>query len=267
MKGGIPINSSNNWIIVILCLLAAYLLYSFFTNDSVDTNNELQNEENNEESNADGDTKIVWGADAAGEVNDELYQCITDNFGEPKIFGRYLGEVEGVAVPLNQDEIKYLHEQDIKILVIYNLISEATGHNQGVEHAEKAIKLAKELDVPEGVAIFGDIEPDFPVDSAFIEGWYETVADSPYEPALYGVFDKESKLMTAYNDTKEDVQKNTIVWTAYPQKEPTTKEKAPKYEPQGPEEAKVFGWQYGIEAEACEIDTNLFKEEMLDYVW
>src|SRR5699024_9711653 len=130
-----------------------------------------------------------------------------------------------------------------------------------------AIEMAEELGVPEGVAIFGDIEPDFPVDSAFIEGWYETLEDSQYEPALYGVFDEESELMIAYNDTEEEVQENTIVWTAYPQEDVTTEDDAPEYDPQGPENAKVYGWQYAIDAETCVIDTNLFQNEMLDYVW
>ena len=197
-----------------------------------------------------------------------MYQCVDENFGEPKIFGRYLGEIDGVSKALNQDEIKFLHDKDIKILVIYNHITEdATGFDNGVNHAEQAIELSKELEVPEGVAIFGDIEPDFSIDSEFIEGWYDTVNDSPYEPALYGVFDEESNILAAFEETDEEIQKNTIVWTAYPQKEPTSEENAPEYEPQGPEHAKVFGWQYAIDAESCNIDTNLFTEEMLDYVW
>src|SRR5699024_7371507 len=143
-------------------------------------------------------------------------------------------------------EVEFLHDKDIKILVIYNQITEATGYDNGAEHAQQAIDLAKDLDVPEGVAIFGDIEPDFPVDPQFIEGWYEALDDSPYEPALYGVFAEDNDVTIAYNDTDEDVQKNTIVWTAYPQEEITTQDKAPEYAPEGPEHAKVYGWQYAI---------------------
>ncbi|HZW68845.1 MAG TPA: glycoside hydrolase domain-containing protein [Pseudogracilibacillus sp.] len=243
-------------------------LLLFIINGNLGKNgNDSQTGENNDSESSDqGQGEVYWGVDSA-ESAEDLLQCVTEEFGDPKIYGRYLGEIEGTSTSLSKNEVEFLHDQDIQVLVIYNLITEATGYDHGGEHAQKAIELAKELDVPEGVAIFGDIEPDFPVDSAFIEGWYETLDDSPYEPALYGVFDEESEILAAYNDTDETVQENTIVWTASPQKEISTEENAPEYNPQGPENAKVYGWQYAIEAEACEIDTNLFQEEMLDYVW
>ncbi len=150
------------------------------------------------------------------------------------MWGRYLGDKEGVSIGLDKDEAAFLHDKDVQILLIYNHFTDATGYDHGVKEAEKAIEYAK-LDVPEGVAIFGDIEPSFPVDSAFMEGWYDTLADSNYEPGFYGVYDKGSALLEAYNAMKEKAQKNTVVWTAQPQQEPTTKSNAPDYNPQGPE--------------------------------
>lgn len=219
-----------------------------------------------DQNNGDSPT-IYWGVDSASYTDADLLQCVKDNFGHPEVWGRYLGDITDVSQGLDMDEVNMLHENDIRILVIYNHFSEATGYDNGVQEAEKAIAYAEDLDVPNGVAIFGDIEPNYPVDSAFIEGWYETLTDSDYESALYGVFNEDSNLVKAYNATKKDVQENTVVWTAYPQKEITTKENAPDYNPQGPNEALLYGWQYGIEAEQCKIDTNLFKEEMLDYLW
>ncbi|MEI3613810.1 glycoside hydrolase domain-containing protein [Pseudogracilibacillus sp. SO30301A] len=250
----------KDWIIALLCFGAIYLIFS---NSDSPSNQTGENGENSDQSQQD----VFWGVDSANAAKD-VYKCVSDNFGEPKIFGRYLGDVEGVATSLDQKEVKFLHDKDIKILVIYNLIpKEATGFDNGVQHAEDAIELSKELKIPEGIAIFGDIEPDFSIDSKFIEGWYKTISDSAYEPGLYGVFDKDSDILVAFEDTDEEIQENTIVWTAYPQKEPTSKENAPEYEPQGPEKAKIFGWQYAIDAETCNIDTNVFTEEMLDYVW
>lgn len=228
---------------------------------SDDSNNQ---EENGNEENKD---EVYWGVDSASNTDDNLYQCVEDEFGKPAVWGRYLGDIDEVSVGLTQEEASFLHENDVRILVIYNHITDATGYDHGVNEAEKAIEIASELEIPEGTAIFGDIEPDFPVDSAFIEGWYATLSESEYEPAIYGVFDEGSDLMEAYNSMEEESQSNTIVWTAYPQEEITTKENAPEYNPQGPENAMVYGWQYAIEADQCTIDTNLFDGQMMDYLW
>jgi len=173
----------------------------------------------------------------------------------------------GVSTGLDKDEVNLLHDNDVRILVIYNHLSDATGYDRGVEHAEQAINDAKDLDIPDGVAIFGDIEPSFPVDAAFMEGWYDTFSESAYEPALYGIFDDGSDLLEAYNAMDQEPQENTVVWTAFPQNDITTKDNAPDYNPQGPENALVYGWQYAIESDQCNIDTNLFQDEMIDYLW
>lgn len=228
---------------------------------------ENNNEDNKTENDDDSKKDVYWGVDSASYTDESLYQCVVDNFGKPKVWGRYLGEIEGVSEGLDKDEVKYLHENDAHILVIYNHFSDATGHDHGVEEAEKAISLAKELDIPKGVAIFGDIEPDYPVDQDFMNGWYKTIASSPYTPGLYGVFNEDSELFTAFSQTEQKTKENTILWTAYPQKEITSKSDAPEFKPNGPDGSKLFGWQYAIDAETCNIDTNLFLDEMIEFLW
>ncbi|MGM8366781.1 glycoside hydrolase domain-containing protein [Virgibacillus sp. W0181] len=210
---------------------------------------------------------IYWGVDSASYTDEALYQCVEDNFGQPAIWGRYLGDKENVSKGLDQQEVELLHNKDVEILVIYNHFTDATGYEKGVKEAEQAIQFAADLDIPEGVAIFADIEPSYPVDTAFMEGWYDTVTDSNYEPAVYGVFDEASSLLDAFNNMNEEAQNNTVVWTAFPQAEITTKENAPDFNPQGPSDALLYGWQYAIEAEACNIDTNLFDGKIKQYMW
>lgn len=219
------------------------------------------------ESNGDDRSQIYWGVDSASYTDEELYMCVQDNFGEPEIWGRYLGDKEGVSEGLDTDEVTFLHDHDIHILIIYNHFTDATSYDHGVAEAEEAIQYAKDLDIPESVAIFGDIEPDYPVDSEFLEGWYDTISDSDYNPGIYGVFDEESALLEAFEEIDEEALTGTIVWSAYPQEEMTTKENAPEYQPEGPSEAPLYGWQYAIKAKTCHIDTNLFQENMIDYVW
>ncbi|MEN1968667.1 glycoside hydrolase domain-containing protein [Lentibacillus sp. N15] len=232
-----------------------------------DNDDSDSNDKNKDASDSkDKGKKTYWGLDSANSVNDKTLQCVQDNFGTPEIWGRYLDDREGASTGLNADEVKFLHKHDIQILLIYNQINDATGYDHGVDKAKGAIKSAKNLDVPDGVAIFADIEPNFKVDSAFIQGWYETLADSDYKPGIYGVFD-DSKLTEAYNAIKQKAKENTLVWTAYPQKDITAKDNTPKFKPQGPDDALLYGWQYGIESDQCSVDTNLFKKQLMDHMW
>lgn len=223
-----------------------------------------------EEKNADKEEKsdeLHWGVDSASYTDEAFLGCVVDNFGKPTVWGRYLGDKEDVSFGLDEAEVKLLHDNDIKILLIYNHVVDARGYDNGVNHAEEAISLAESLGVPEGVAIFVDIEPDYPVDAAFIEGWYTRMKDSNYEPGVYGVFSEENEIFHAYTYMEQEIQENTIVWTAYPQAEISTKDNAPKFNPVGPEHALVYGWQYAIDSETCNIDTNLFSGNLIEYLW
>jgi len=213
---------------------------------------------------------IMWGVDSASLTTKELYACVKEQFGTPKVWGRYLGNIEDVSIGLTTDEVKYLHSKKVKILIIYNHITEAKGYEDGKSHAEKAISMAKKLKVPKGKAIFADIEPSFPVDAKFIEGWFDEMSKSSYTPAIYGVFAKEQALSSAYNkaaDSQKDLKKKLILWTAHPQKGITSEKKAPKYDPEAPKQSNILAWQYGIDAKSCNIDTNLFKGKIIEYVW
>ncbi|AIF42575.1 glycoside hydrolase domain-containing protein [Virgibacillus sp. SK37] len=245
--------------LTVLAVSALFILNAGKQND--DTANDDEQTSGNE------GNEIFWGVDSASKVDENMYQCVAENFGEPSVWGRYLGDIEGVSVGIDKAEAELLHQKDVDILAIYNAVTDATGQEAGIDHANRAIEIAKNLEIPDDVVLIVDIEPSFPVDTAFLEGWYDTITNSPYSPGVYGVFDEESDLLTAYKATEKKVQENMIVWTAFPQVGITTKENAPEYNPQGPENSMLYGWQYGIEADACAIDTNLFKEEIFDYLW
>ncbi|MCR2823695.1 glycoside hydrolase domain-containing protein [Lederbergia panacisoli] len=229
-----------------------------------------EKKEKKEKDNGIGPDDIIWGIDSASLTTKELYACVKEQFGTPKVWGRYLGDIEDVSFGLTSDEVEYLHSNKIKILIIYNHITEAKGYENGKSHAEKAISMAKELKVPKGKAIFADIEPSFPVDAKFIEGWFDEMSKSSYIPAIYGVFSQEQALFSEYNkaaNNQKDLKKKMILWTAHPQKGITSEKKAPKYQPEGPKDSNLLGWQYGIDAKNCNIDTDLFKGKLIEYVW
>lgn len=214
--------------------------------------------------------EVVWGVDSASVTTEEVYVCVNDQFGKPEIWGRYLGSKEGVSRGITKKEVQYLHDREIKILPIYNHFTKAEGHDRGVELAQHAVSLAQEIGLPEDKAIFADIEPDYPVDASFIQGWYDGLKDTAYQPGIYGVFAEDQALFEIYNQVlkdNEELGKEMIIWSAHPQLEITTKDNAPKYEPIAPKNSLLLGWQYGIDAKECHIDTNLFKAEIIEYLW
>jgi hypothetical protein len=243
-------------------------------NDSKGNSNNGNNNNgngNDDDGNSDSeDTGFTWGIDTASLTSKNFNMCVKDNFGDPGVVGRYLGDNEGVSAGLTKEEVDLIKSTNDKILLIHNKLSDATGYDNGVQEGEEAIKLAKELGTPEGTAIFVDIEPTFPVNAAFIQGWYDTVSASTYTPGIYGVFEQDSNLTASFNTAASenaDIKENTYIWTAAPHTGITTKEKAPEYKPQAPEGSLVIGWQYGIDAQTCNIDTNLFNNKYTDVLW
>ncbi|MGO4888049.1 glycoside hydrolase domain-containing protein [Anaerobacillus sp. MEB173] len=208
--------------------------------------------------------------DSASLTTDEFYRCVVDNFGEPQIWGRYMVDKEGVSYGLTDEEITLLHNNNIMILPIYNHFEDATTYKNGVAQAEQAIQFAKEYGIPEGVALFADIEPMYPVDTAFIQGWHDTIMASSYESGIYGVFSDDSELNTAFvqaTEENEEIIENTVIWSNQPQIGITTKSNAPEYDVSAPEGSLDWGWQYGLDSETCNIDTNWFRGEITDYLW
>lgn len=247
-------------------------------NDKEDTSNNddgNKNEENNgSDSNGnkeeDKETSYLWGIDSASETTEDFYACVRDNFGDPKVVARYLGTNEGVSHGLTSEQVDLIHSNEADILLIYNGFTDATGFDNGVNEAKKAVELAQELGAPDGVAIFADIEPNYPVDAAFIEGWYDKVSKSAYEPAIYGIFDSGEALTNAFNkaaENKGEIKENTYLWSASPNIGITTEEEAPEYNVDAPEGSLAYGWQYGINDETCNIDTNLFNSNLTDVLW
>lgn len=214
--------------------------------------------------------EIVWGVDSADLVTNELFSCVRKNFGQPKVWGRYLGDKEGVSTGLTAEEVEQLHSNNIKILVIWNHFTKATGYANGQREAQEAIVKAQELGIPQSTALFADIEPNYPVDSEFIKGWVETISSSGYKPGIYGIFQADKDLYKAFEEAARNSNKlleQTYIWTASPSTGITSAANAPAYKPDAPKSSLIGGWQYGIEAQSCHIDTNLFSGNIMDSLW
>ncbi|GKU83110.1 hypothetical protein NCCP28_25060 [Niallia sp. NCCP-28] len=93
---------------------------------------------------------------------------------------------------------------------------------------------------------------------------------SDYKPGISGIFDGEQTLTKTFNeavDKQKDIKDHTYLWSASPNIGITTKENAPDFDVDAPKDSLAWGWQYGIDAETCNIDTNLFDSRLLDVLW
>ena len=258
-----------NWKPIIFIFISVVLLISIIFGVLSSKEDSSLNHEKQEQHGPSTKT-FYWGVDSASNTTNQFLSCVKKEFGTPEVWGRYLGTKEDVSKGITKNEAALLHSKKIKILLINNQFVSATGYKNGVKQAQVGVKLASVLDVPKGTAIFADIEPTYEVDAQFIKGYYDEMKKLGYVSGIYGVFDNGQDLSKAYKQAAKDqptLSKETILWTAFPQRGITTKTKAPVFSAGGPSDANIYGWQYGLDATDCNIDTNLFKGELIKYLW
>ncbi|MFD2672604.1 glycoside hydrolase domain-containing protein [Marinicrinis sediminis] len=211
-----------------------------------------------------------WGVDSASPVTENLYQCVNEQFGQPAFWGRYIKRVEGYADGLTLQEIRFLQDKGIRILPIYSDFRNATGYRSGKVTARNAIYHARLLNMPAGVFLFANIEHFFEVDESWLRGWVEAMYPSGYRPGFYhdparGPF-AEAYCRAASQDPL--VREQAVLWSASPLPGPSPASQAPKFQPAKPAcGANVWAWQYGKDAEACPIDTNLMDKKLYRHLW
>lgn len=210
--------------------------------------------------------RTVWGVDSAAAVTPNLLNCVIQNFGKPEYWGRYLNTIPNVSDGLTQEEIQRLRGEGIRVMPIYNDFGRAVGYRDGEIAATNAIFHARRLGFPTGIRIFANIEHFFEVDEAWIRGWVDAFYPSGYKPGFYhdpdrGVF---SPAYCAAVQASERVKVQSVLWSAEPEPGVTRKQNRPRqFAPSKPPcEANVWGWQYGRDAEACPIDTNLIDQRL-----
>lgn len=212
----------------------------------------------------------VWGVDSASPVDSRLLQCVQSNFGTPRFWGRYLSTVPRAASGLTREEIAFLHSRQIKILPIYNEFRSAVGYGNGQNAARNAARHADRLGVTKGTFLFANIERFFKVDEGWLRGWVNTLRASGYQPGFYhdpirGPF---SQAFCAADRKDPKVSRFAALWSAEPEKTATGPAAMPAFAPYRPKcMAHVWGWQYGRDAKACPIDTNVIDTRLFSQLF
>lgn len=213
---------------------------------------------------------VIWGVDSAAKATEELYRCVTLNFGIPDVWGRYLNTIENVSEGLTKEEISFLKGKGVKILPIYNNFREAVGRQAGRVSAQNAIFNAQRLGIPKDVFIFANVERFFDVDANWIIGWAEMFYESSYRPGIYhdpteGPF---SQAFCEALETSKVVKEQIVLWSAEPEVGATKKADFPAFKPTTPQcGGNVWAWQYGRDAKACPVDTILVQKRLYGHLY
>lgn len=214
---------------------------------------------------------MIWGVDSAVKVTEELFQCVVQNLGNPRYWGRYLTTVPNVSDGLTKEEITFLHQKGVKVLPIYNVFRKALGYREGGVTAANTIFHMRRLGFPKGSVAFGNVEHFFEVDEAWIRGWVDRFYPSGYKPGLYhdpvkGMF-SNAYCQAAANHAR--VKEQLVLWSAEPEVGTLGAKKAPAYKPAKPNcaAAQIWAWQYGRDDENCPVDTNLIDKRLFSVLW
>ncbi len=125
-----------------------------------------------------------WGVDTAPPLTLAALARIIHTFGKPSFVGKYLDGTNFIA--LSVAEARMLHAQGMRILLLEADFGKDTGYRNGAYRARQALLKAQVLHVPEGVAIFADLEPGSKVDVNWLVAWYNVISHAGYVPGYYG---------------------------------------------------------------------------------
>ncbi len=219
-----------------------------------------------------------WGVDSSfAPITQSFYNQITTTFGAPDFWGRYIGT--GSSKDISLSEATVAHANGFAILPIYFNYDAAavTGYAIGQKYAVAAITDAQQrLHIPQGVAIFSDIEGLATVhpDAAFIQGWYDTFNSTftyraneqqftyqagYYKAGYYANTSATANFVTPFCaavNLEPAIGSNTFLWTNQVSQNITsqpyfTKAGAPAYQPLALSCANQqipipAAWQYGL---------------------
>lgn len=126
----------------------------------------------------------AWGIDTASTTSPAYLTELDQKLGTPQFVGRYL--VYGGGMPLQASEASFLHNSNVSILLVVSPANRnLTSASTAVSEANTAISAAEALGVPQGVALFRDVENYYTISSAYIQSWWKTISNAGYIPGFY----------------------------------------------------------------------------------
>ena len=230
---------------------------------------------------------VLWGVDSARTANSPgkdgtvaAFDLVAQRAGvAPAFWGRYIGGLYSITAP----EVAFLRARGTKILLIYNGAKNSPqsvqgGVDRGQADGKAAVNAISTIAVPQGVAIFADIESSWTVTPEWIQGWVIAIRDRGYVPGLYGDCQPSATFAKAYSSaiSLDSSVETCFLWTMEPEpfSDCRAGTNAPAYAPASPSEGvRVDLWQYkegcweDILGATLGVDMNLATAAAISLMW
>ena len=229
--------------------------------------------------------RLLFGVDSRTQANEllqnniEEFEWVVRNKIYPNFYGRYLVGDNC----LTKEEINFIHSKGCKIAAIYTDDNEKQSEEQGAFLAKAIDIRALELGIPEGTAVFLEINEDEPISDNFLRGFAESLIVEGYTPGFKAntdakfIFDRE---FSRGMQNAKDVFKKSLIWAVAPTIEDyngiTTShlihpDNWVPYAPSGLIGNEIAVWQYGRECHPIEngrgdvttFNLNLVRNEQV----
>ena len=165
--------------------------------------------------------RLYFGVDSKIQADDILQYNITEfewakkNKKHPCFWGR---NIVGEDC-LTKEEIDFLHAKACAIAPIYSTSEAKETDEQGKSEAKKIYKIAQELGIPEGVAIFFEIGENETVSRNFMRGFAKQLLVKGYTPAFKANTDAKFDFDREFSrgmQTDKDIFSQCLVWAVAP---------------------------------------------------
>ena len=225
-------------------------------------------------------TRLLFGVDSSVQANDllqnniSLFEWVLRNKVYPNFWGRnLLGENS-----LTKDEVDFIHSKGCKIAAIYQDTSEKQTEEQGQLLAKKIDVRALELGIPDGTAIFLEIDENETATRDFMLGFASTLLAEGFTPGFKTNTDAAFSFDREFSrgmQSDKDIFKQCLIWAVSPSlaeydRMTTTHLIHPDnwmpYAPSGITRNEIALWQYGKNCHPIEDDTGIVVTFNLDLV-
>ena len=212
--------------------------------------------------------RLLFGVDSEVKSNTVLQNNITEfewatrNKIYPSFWGRNL--VGDNA--LSKGEIEFLHRKACKLAATYTDFSPKITEEQGQNIAKNICSRAKELEIPEGIAIFLEIGETETATRDFMRGFAKVLIDEGFVPAFKANTDASFSFDREYSrglQTDKDIFEKCLIWAVSPSlteydRVTTTHLIHPDewrpFAPSGITRQDIAIWQYGKNCHPIEDD-------------
>lgn len=205
--------------------------------------------------------RLLFGVDSTVQSNDVLQNNLTEFewVKRNKIYPNFWGRNITGKNSLTRKEISFLHNMGCKIAVIDTEANTTGTEEQGKLYAKKIALTAMELGIPQGTAIFMEIDESAMVSSNYLIGYANGLISEGYTPGFKTSTDAYSDFDRAYclaiRVDKEAITK-CLIWSITPSIEKYNKittshfihpDEWKPYAPSCITRNDISIWQYGRE--------------------